>query len=65
MEIDPLGELEEALMDRSTASKQRMQRILLNKSTSSFSIQKVDFGCNQFLKKENSSSNAHLKQDES
>lgn len=35
MEIDPLGELEEALMDRTTASKNRKQRIFINRSTES------------------------------
>lgn len=35
MEIDPLGELEEALMDRTTASKNRKQRIFINRSMES------------------------------
>jgi len=35
MEIDPLGELEEALMDRTISSKNRKQRIFINRSTES------------------------------
>ena len=48
MEIDPLGELEEALMDRTTASKNRKQRIFIEAQNRP----KPASSCNRIIKLE-------------